>query len=140
MTSTPTTVALDSKQVSALFASAITQADYILGLMRMVHPDYDAIKVFRGNPICSPDTWKAICREAQVVDERINRTRSILAQLLPGGGWMNYGFSARGGEDLPRWEVIPVAEENLERNAPALLGCTTPDARLAAAVSADIAA
>lgn len=113
---TSANIRLDQKQVAALFASATTQADYIIGVMRLVHPDYDEIEGFKANPICSADTWKNICREAQAVDERINRTRSILEQLLPGGAWMNYGFSAQGGESLPRWEVIPVPEGQLVRS------------------------
>ena len=111
---------LDPKAVRELFAGAKTQADYINGLYAMVHPDYEQIKCLKGWPVCSDATWKEICRLAQIVDERINIERrkqatERLIDIMPGGAWLNNGFSARGGEKLELWEVIPVAEEGIER-------------------------
>lgn len=106
---------LDPLQVKQIFDQALSQADYILGLMRILHPDFDQIQRLNANPVCSKDTWTRICEYAQAVDARINCSRSMLQQLLPGGAWMNYGFSARGGEELPLWGVIPVSETDIER-------------------------
>lgn len=111
----PSPIQLSADHIAAVFTAAQTQEDYILGLFRLVHPDFDQIKGFSGAPVCSPDTWKRICQLAQDVDGRLNKTRDYDKQILPGGAWMNYGFSARGGEELPLWAVLPVDEAQLRR-------------------------
>jgi hypothetical protein len=112
---------LDPKAVQALFDSAQTQADYINGLYAMVHPDYKTIKHLDGWPVCSTETWKRICGLAQAVDNRINERERKQAthrhlDIMPGGAWLNMGFSTRGSDKpLELWEVIPVAEEGIQR-------------------------
>ena len=109
------TVRLQEPEVRALFANAKTQADYIHGLYRMVHPDADTIRQLNASPICSKDTWLAICELAKTVDERINRDRGPMNQIMLGGAWLNYGFTTQGGDDLPLWHVVPVAENDIVR-------------------------
>ena len=105
-------VKLDPARVQALFETATTQSEYILGLFRMVHPDFDEIVRLGDYVSCSRETWLEICGLAQMADRR------IAPKCLPGGAWMNYGFSATHGEpgaDLALWYVAPCPEDKITR-------------------------
>jgi len=89
-------VRLRREDVEAVFASATSQADYVVGLYKLVLPDWDDIDDLQGHPQVSEETWGAICNLAMDWD----RTH---VNSLPGGAWLNYGFSGR--KDLPDWTV-----------------------------------
>jgi hypothetical protein len=110
-------VLLDTLAVTALFAQAATQGEYIVGLYKMVHPDWDRITALNGHPTCSKATWCRICELARAHDDRTNLKRTLDKQIFPGGGWMNSGFSSSEATDadLSLWEVLPTPEEQITR-------------------------
>lgn len=109
------TVLLNEQDVIRLFLKSDSQKDYIEGIYRMVHPDFDAIVMFNGHPTCNKETWTAICHHAISVDARINKTQPFTRQIMPGGCWMNSGFSCDDEKGLKLWEVIPCPENQLTR-------------------------
>ena len=98
-------IKLDPEAVTRLFNTATTQSDYILGLYKMVHPDFDQIREFKGYPVCSKETWSKIASLAVRFDGLKNKDRDFAKQVMPGGAWMNSGFTVIGGEDLALWYV-----------------------------------
>ena len=84
--------------VKAIFETATEQADYIVGIYKLVFPDWDAIDKIKGWPSINEHTWKAICRMAMDWDK-------LHTDCLAGGAWMNSGFSSLHGKDLPNWAV-----------------------------------
>lgn len=108
---------LEPNAVRDLINGATCQKDYIEGLYRMVHPDFDAITAFGQNPKCSSQTWQRICTLAQMKDRELNELRRQkdwrANETLPGGAWLNYGFSVDDSLGLSEWEVQPVPPEAL---------------------------
>ena len=92
-------VKLDEDAVQAIFESAADQADYLIGLYRLVFPHWDDIVSLARWPGCNDWTWKAICRLAMDTDKRLG------VNAMHGGAWMNKGFSGHEHEDLANWEV-----------------------------------
>jgi len=107
MSTAVTTVKLDPDTVREIFRTAESQNDYFVGLFKLVHPDWERIESLLSFPVCSPDTWGEICKLAMTVDARINTRLPFDRQLLPGGGWMNSGFSTDNSRGLALWEVVP---------------------------------
>jgi hypothetical protein len=91
-------VKLNKEQLETIFAEAKDQADYLIAIYRLVFPQWDAIEKIHGWPSVNDKTWKAICRMAMDADPR-------LCDAMPGGAWMNSGFSTSHGKDLPDWHV-----------------------------------
>ncbi len=108
-------IVLDPKEVKALFDTCTYCSEAIVGLYKMVHPDFDTIKAFDGHPSCSKKTWELICGMAMDADRRLNASRSWEKQVLPGGTWLNSGFATSGAEDLADWRVNPTPEQLLKR-------------------------
>jgi hypothetical protein len=65
----------------------------------MVLPDWDAIERIEHWPACNDTTWKAICPLAQEADRRLG------LNVLPGGAWLNHGFTTGEGKHLADWQV-----------------------------------
>ena len=93
------TIQLNEAAVRAAFEAATSQADYLVALYRMVLPAWDTIERIEHWPACNDTTWKAVCRLAQQADRRLG------LDVLPGGAWLNHGFTTRSGEDLADWQV-----------------------------------
>jgi hypothetical protein len=112
-------ITLNPAAVKALFATATTQADYLLGLYRLVHPEFDRIIEFHDYPQCSEQTWKEICGLCRTFDEKLNEQRPILKQIFPGGAWLNSGFSCAHDEAkaLPLWAVLPASKVTIKEEA-----------------------
>lgn len=90
-------VKLNRKDIVEAIRTAEHQSDALISLYRMVFPDWDRIRDIEGWPAVSDDTWRALAREFITLDEKLH------PEVLPGGLWMNKGFST--GPDLPGWTV-----------------------------------
>lgn len=94
-------VFLPQAAIDAVFDNAKTQGDYILGIIRLVHPDFDEIAEFNGFIAASPTLWEYIDQKAILFDQLHH------PGVIAGGAWMNYGFATEKSENLMAWEVLP---------------------------------
>ena len=96
-------VKLNKEKVKALFDDCDHQADVLIGIYRMVYPEYDFIEAFDGWPRINPETSKEISMMFMAFDEVHH------PDVMMGGLWMNCGFSSCGDECkiLPKWTVEP---------------------------------
>lgn len=103
------TVRLDRETVTQAILTAESETKAVELIFRMVYPQFDEIKSVDGYPKCNANTWKAICRPMQELTERLNKDRRYDRQVMPGGAWLNYGFSAQQANEqqLKDWEVLP---------------------------------
>ena len=92
------TVQLDREAVLRVFAEAKDQSDYMIALYKMVFPRWDDIISIEQWPKCNKDTWTWICRLAMDFDQTHHGS-------LPGGCWLNKGFSGSDGENLQFLEI-----------------------------------
>ena len=108
-------VTLDPKAVAAAIKDAPNQTDGVLALYRMIYPQWDDIEqvgtdpedtvTYAANhvhhrqtwPACNKTTWKNICR--------FFTDRGQQGNVMPGGPWMNSGFTT--DDTLPDWKVRP---------------------------------
>lgn len=89
---------LKKEEVERIFAEAKDQGEYMVALYKLVIPNWDDVISIDGWPSCNGLTWKAICRLAMEHDEKHT-------SAMPGGCWMNKGFSTSHGVNLKDWEV-----------------------------------
>jgi hypothetical protein len=102
------TVRLDRAEVEDLFRTAPDESTALLGLFRMVYPNFDDIEKVDGYPVCNKETSNKICRHFIELTRTLNYHRPFDRQLQVGGYWLNYGFSVLNvPENLPDWWVIP---------------------------------
>lgn len=92
-------VSLPKKAIDQVFEEATHQSDYLIGLYRLVIPEWDALvrMIGVGYPAVSYKTWDYICRKAIAFD------KEHLPQVLAGGLWINSGFSRSTA--VPWWQV-----------------------------------
>jgi len=77
----------------------VSQVDVLVSIYRLVFgDDWDKAVKIDGWPECNKNTWTEICKMFQEFD------RTHHPDVLPGGRWMNNGFSS-AGKDLSDWEV-----------------------------------
>lgn len=106
-------IRLDPKAVEAAVKQADTESSALIAIYRMVYPNFDEIESVGGAdlswPACNEDTWKRICRFFSDLTDRLNKDRRYDKQVMPGGVWMNNGFTCHNdaAKDLPDWWVIP---------------------------------
>jgi hypothetical protein len=93
------TVRLNEEKVRAACEQAASQEEYLIAIYRMVLPDWDAIERIARWPACNEKTWEAICRLAMEADQRLR------LNVLPGGAWLNHGFTTGEGKNLADWQV-----------------------------------
>lgn len=110
-------VVLSEEAVRAVVDNAENQGDYIVGIYKLIHPDFDDIEQFNGWPRCGKKTWEYICRICQEKDRKLNEKRAFDKQVMPGGCWMNNGFTF-DAEILGDWVVAPTDEKELVRRQP----------------------
>jgi phage pi2 protein 07 len=84
-------------RIRDIFEKSDHQEQILIGLYRMVFPDWDRIIKIDGYPEAGGDLWKFICRQFQEFD-RVHHPG-----CMPGGAWMNTGFSVNN--DLEGWEI-----------------------------------
>ena len=84
-------------RIRTLFQEHDDQGKVIIALYRMVFPDWDRIKSIQDHPETGDSLWKFICREFQKFDQEHQ------PDCLPGGAWMNLGFSVN--RKFGPWEI-----------------------------------
>lgn len=97
---------LDPEVVRGTIVDAPTESDAVVGVYRLVYPDWDAVTSVDGHPACNKETWCRICRWFQELTERLNKARAYDKKVMPGGPWMNWGFQGTALQ-LKDWEVQP---------------------------------
>lgn len=90
-------VPLPKEAIDQVFEEATHKSGYLIGLYRLVIPEWDAVRKVEGYPAVNNETWKYICRKAMAFDKEHH------PQVMASGGWMNKGFSAR--EMVPEWQA-----------------------------------
>ena len=89
---------MDSQQaIDDIFETAQSQEEALIKIYRLYFLDWDSIKLIHGWPTCSREMWGYICRKFQALDRKYH------PKVIPGGAWMNNGFSS--SENLKGWEV-----------------------------------
>ena len=104
------TVILSKSQIEEVFAAAKTQPDYITELYRLVFPNLAEIESVDGSPCCSKELWCFICDQAMAWDRKEAVATGKIGPdgqptFMPGGAWLNWGFSSR--ENLTGFAVEP---------------------------------
>ena len=98
-----TKVTLTTEEIDAAFEGVEHQQDYVVNIYKLVYPMWDEILFIDGWPRSSKKLWKEICKRAQEFDKAVHPT------VMPGGLWLNKGFSAIGENEnieLGEMEVI----------------------------------
>ena len=91
------TVSLNREAVEALFETCTHQGEVLVGIYRMVFPEWDRITSLKGYPRVNHDTWGHIAKLFMALDAKHH------PDCLPGGAWMNTGFGSCN--DVPDWEA-----------------------------------
>ena len=94
-------VHLTIDQIDQVFEDAEEQADYIIGLHKLLYPNWDDITKLQDFPACTDFLWRIICLKAQSFDTKHH------PEVLPGGAWLNNGFTVDRDESLSDFEVKP---------------------------------
>ena len=90
---------LDKDAVEKLFAECTNQGDVLIGIYKLVFPNWDKIKTIHRWPSINKDTWKEIAGMFFKFDKDHH------PDVMAGGLWMNNGFSTFDNEHLKEWEV-----------------------------------
>jgi hypothetical protein len=91
-------VRITKDQLEAIFARATRQGEYIEDIYRLVFPNWAQLKSVDGHPWCNKKLWEYICGLAMAWDRRH-------VGSLPGGAWLNWGFS--NDDSIPDWHALP---------------------------------
>jgi len=100
-------VELTKERIDAIFEEytnredeTANQGNVLLTLYKVVFgEDWTPFRGVDGYPKVNEMTWKYICGKFQTFDKMHH------PEVLPGGRWMNTGFSSR--DELPDWVVEP---------------------------------
>jgi hypothetical protein len=90
---------LKREDVEKVFLEAKEQTDYLMGIYRLVFPDFERIERIEQWPSCSEWTWKEICKLAMAWD------KEHCPHVMGGGAWMNHGFSSQEKSQLKNWQI-----------------------------------
>lgn len=90
---------LDEKEVEKLFETCDHQMDVVIGIYKMVYPNWDDIESIDGFPTINRTTNEKFFKLFTKFDRKNH------PNVIPGGIWMNHGFSEEDG--LDDWEVVP---------------------------------
>lgn len=83
--------------IRGIFDQAQDQEQALIGIYRLVLPDWDRIEKIHGYPAAGEDLWQFICREFMQFDKAHHPS------VMAGGAWMNTGFSVN--KELAPWEI-----------------------------------
>lgn len=100
-------VKLPKATIDAIFNASECATDYVLDFFRYVvigadlldFVGWDNVESIGHYPQVSPETSRYMMERAIETDRRNN------CRAMPGGTWMNVGFSSLDGEDIPDWTV-----------------------------------
>ena len=87
---------ITKEQINHIFDNAEHQHDYIISLYKLVVPDFE-----NHNEVDWPECGTHVYH--YIFEKAINFDRENHPGTLPGGAWMNYGFSFN--ENLDDWEI-----------------------------------
>lgn len=93
----PKWVTLTQADVDACFEGKDNQEDVIIALYKLIYPDWDDIAKIEGWTAAGHDLNHYIMLKFQVFDQLHH------PKVLPGGAWMNNGWSTDRG--IPEWVV-----------------------------------
>lgn len=104
-------IKLNAEAVREYILSAEGETQAIERVFRLVYPNFDDIKSVNGYPVCNRATWLLICGFFRTLTLRLNEQRGRMNQIMPGGAWLNWGFSSTDREgrtmELADWQVVP---------------------------------
>lgn len=89
-------------QIDECFEGKTHQADVLVCLYQLVYPDWDNIKKLHSWPKIGDALRDYIFKKFMTFD------REHHPKVMPGGLWMNNGFSTLENEYLDPWEADPV--------------------------------
>ena len=94
-------VKLKKEDVERLFDECTHQADVVIGLYRMVYPEWDFIEKMEGFPKVNYKTGLTLMNWFMEFD-RIHHSN-----VMNGGCWMNHGFGTdeKLSDRTPDWQV-----------------------------------
>ena len=84
-------------RIMAIFEKNDHQEQVLIGLYRIAFHDWDQILKIRGYPEVGNEMWLYVCRLFQKFDHDHH------PHCMPGGAWMNTGFSVN--HKLEDWEI-----------------------------------
>ena len=90
---------ITKEQVKEIMEASSHQQDVVVGLYKLVMPEWENIKQVHGWPTISGETWEYISREFMEFDRKHHPS------VMSGGLWMNNGFSTVKGKDLEFGQV-----------------------------------
>ena len=90
---------ITKKQVDEVFKKADNQQEVCIGLYKLVYPDWEKVKSINGFPKVARDI------DLYIFDKFIRFDGMHHSDVMPGGLWMNRGFSI--DESLDDGVVIP---------------------------------
>lgn len=105
MEKTEITISISKEQIDEVFKHATHQQDYLVGLYKIVYPDWDEIKSVNGWPTVNMVTHKYIMGKAVEFDKVHH------PEVFSGGLYMNNGFSSLRANEVEDWRVIPAEVE-----------------------------
>lgn len=85
------------QHIKDLFADNDNQGEVLIGLYKLVLPDWDHIQKLKGFPVCGQDLWMYIC------DQFIAFDQANHPNCMAGGAWINQGFSS--DRSLQPWSI-----------------------------------
>lgn len=85
------------ERIKTIFEKHCHQERVLVDIYRLVLPDWEQIKEVEGYPEAGDELWKFICRLFQDFDRKNH------PDVMPGGIWMNTGFSVNRG--LCVWKI-----------------------------------
>ena len=114
-----TDIFLKKEDIDAIFEEGEHQAEVALALYRLVYPDWDDIESIDGWPKAGPEVSAYLMEKFisfdrkhhpshRMIVSRDRRSRLTPEQdrgCVPGGLWLNQGFSTLDTEHLLPWEV-----------------------------------
>lgn len=88
---------LSKEFIDQVFDDHTDQGEVIATLWKHVFPQWDDIESIEGYPQCSEECWVYIANKFRVFDKEHH------PDVMPGGAWMNWGFS--GSKELSGSEI-----------------------------------
>ena len=85
------------EHIVGIFGRHNHQQEILVELYKLAFPQWDEITKITGYPAVGKELWMFVCRLFQEFDRKHH------PGCLPGGAWMNSGFSVN--EKLEPWEI-----------------------------------
>jgi len=86
---------LKKEEITSVFENSKHQFEYLIGLYKLIVPDFESVRRIDGFPVISVKTNEFITMLA------VNFDKEHHPGVFAGGLWLNRGFST---SDIPDWE------------------------------------